>query len=84
MLFFFNELYEYAWHRACHTYKPLWELHKIHHNFHNPSPISVISNHPLDLFVQASPLLVVPFIFPVSQLKDMYIYIFFFSDACFY
>eukprot|EP00160_Parvularia_atlantis_P012547 Unigene2523_Nuclearia_a/m.7807 Unigene2523_Nuclearia_a/g.7807 ORF Unigene2523_Nuclearia_a/g.7807 Unigene2523_Nuclearia_a/m.7807 type:complete len:293 (-) Unigene2523_Nuclearia_a:40-918(-) len=68
LLFFYNEIFQYTWHRMCHTYPLLWNIHKVHHKFHNPSPISVISNHPLDLIVQASPLFVVPFLFPIHDL----------------
>lgn len=67
LLFFFTEIFEYFWHRACHVYPALWKLHKLHHQFHNPSPVSVISNNPLDIFVQASPLLVVPLLFPIHD-----------------
>jgi len=66
-LFLFNEVFQWYWHKLCHENKYLWQLHKIHHKFHNPSPISVISNHPLDIFVQSSPILTVPFLFPIHD-----------------
>ena len=66
-LFLYNEVFQWYWHKCSHEYKFLWQFHKIHHKFHNPSPISVVSNHPVDIFMQSSPILVVPFLFPIHD-----------------
>jgi lathosterol oxidase len=64
-VFFVMEVFEWAFHRACHRNALLWKVHKHHHRYSNPTPFGVMADHPVDMFIKASPLLWIPFLFPI-------------------
>lgn len=58
---------EFLWHHLGHRYSSLWNVHKHHHVFPNPSPFAVIADEPPDQIVRASPLVVIPLLVPTNQ-----------------
>ncbi len=63
---FLVDLFEFLYHRMGHTYDLLWNVHKSHHQFYNPTPFSVIAEDYLDQIVGASPLFLIPLIVPIN------------------
>ena len=60
------DFFEFFYHYLGHRFKVLWEQHKSHHVFFNPSPFAVIADDAPDQFVRSSPLLFIPLLFPVN------------------
>ncbi|KAI9010231.1 hypothetical protein DFJ74DRAFT_772584 [Hyaloraphidium curvatum] len=60
------DLYEMLYHRLGHKTKKGWEVHKMHHIFHNPTVFAVIADEYLDQFVRALPLVLIPLLVPVN------------------
>jgi len=60
-----TEVFEWSFHYASHNTKFLWHYHKKHHLYPNPSPLTVFSDDPLDMWVKSSPMLWIPLLFPV-------------------
>ncbi|CAF4347234.1 unnamed protein product [Rotaria socialis] len=50
-----------------HTIETLWNVHKYHHQFFNPTPFAVIADEYLDQLVRASPLLFLPTMMPINM-----------------
>ena len=44
----------------------MWEVHRSHHKFYNPSPFAVIADEWMDQLVRAAPLLVLPTVMPMN------------------
>lgn len=61
------EIFEWWFHWYSHRNRFLWKFHKKHHQFPNPTPYTVLSDHPVDMWVKSSPLVWVPFLFPISS-----------------
>jgi lathosterol oxidase len=64
-VFLVMEVFEWAFHWACHHNALLWKIHKHHHRYSNPTPFGVMADAPLDMFIKASPILWIPFLFPI-------------------
>ena len=64
-LFLIMEVFEWAFHWACHQNDLLWKIHKHHHRYSNPTPFGVMADQPIDMFIKASPILWIPFLFPI-------------------
>ena len=64
-VFVVMEIFEWAFHWACHHNGLLWKIHKHHHRYANPTSFGVMADQPLDMFIKASPLLWIPFLFPI-------------------
>jgi lathosterol oxidase len=64
-VFVVMEVFEWAFHWACHRNDLLWKIHKHHHRYSNPSPLGVMADQPLDMLIKASPILWIPFLFPI-------------------
>ncbi len=47
-----SELTYYIFHRMCHKYPFLWELHKVHHSAEVLTPLTFVRAHPIDIFCQ--------------------------------
>eukprot|EP00164_Ancoracysta_twista_P002491 GFYU01003310.1.p1 GENE.GFYU01003310.1~~GFYU01003310.1.p1 ORF type:complete len:297 (-),score=109.20 GFYU01003310.1:175-1065(-) len=62
-----SDFVEFYYHRLGHTYKSMWEIHKHHHVFYNPSPFSVIADEYVDQFVRALPLALFPLVMPTNM-----------------
>jgi lathosterol oxidase len=61
-----SDFFEFFYHWCGHYFSFLWQHHRPHHKFFNPSPFAVIADDRLDMFVRASPLLWMPLICPVN------------------
>jgi sterol desaturase/sphingolipid hydroxylase (fatty acid hydroxylase superfamily) len=64
-VFVVMEVFEWAFHWSCHRNDLLWKIHKHHHRYANPTPFGVMSDQPLDMFIKASPIFWIPFLFPI-------------------
>eukprot|EP00922_Rhytidocystis_sp_ex-Travisia-forbesii_P020348 GHVS01029948.1.p1 GENE.GHVS01029948.1~~GHVS01029948.1.p1 ORF type:complete len:305 (+),score=20.67 GHVS01029948.1:419-1333(+) len=62
MLDFFEFLYHYGTHRLS----SLWQFHKYHHTFPNPSPFAVIADEVVDQLVRSSPMVFIPLFLPLN------------------
>lgn len=69
-LFFFIwiscDFYEFLYHYLGHTFDAMWQHHRHHHKFWNPSPFAVIADEYTDQFVRSLPLLVFPLVLPTN------------------
>ena len=45
----------------------MWEFHKAHHVFFNPSPFAVIADEYVDMFMRSSPMLFIPLLVPMNM-----------------
>jgi len=61
------DFFEFFYHYLGHKYASLWEIHKHHHNFFNPSPFAVIADEYPDQFIRASPLFILPLLMPINM-----------------
>jgi lathosterol oxidase len=64
-VFVVMEVFEWAFHWGCHRSDLLWKVHKHHHRYANPTPFGVMADQPLDMFIKASPIFWIPFLFPI-------------------
>ena len=64
-VFVVMEVFEWAFHWACHQSSLLWKIHKHHHRYSNPTPFGVMADNPIDMLIKASPILWIPFLFPI-------------------
>lgn len=60
------DFYEFFYHWLGHTYDSLWEQHKSHHRFYNPTPFATIADDIVDQIFRSAPLLVIPMLFTVN------------------
>ena len=49
----FSDFVEYAYHWVGHRYTAMWDVHKHHHVFYNPSPFAVIADEWMDQFIRS-------------------------------
>ena len=64
-VFLVMEVFEWAFHWACHRVPLLWAVHKHHHRYSNPTPLGVMADQPIDMLIKASPILWIPMLFPI-------------------
>ena len=64
-VFVVMEVFEWTFHWACHRNDLLWKVHKHHHRYANPTPLGVMADQPLDMFIKASPIFWIPLLFPI-------------------
>eukprot|EP01062_Namystynia_karyoxenos_P056741 TRINITY_DN47660_c0_g1_i1.p2 TRINITY_DN47660_c0_g1~~TRINITY_DN47660_c0_g1_i1.p2 ORF type:complete len:325 (+),score=107.74 TRINITY_DN47660_c0_g1_i1:88-975(+) len=62
-----SDFYEFFYHWLGHKVPFLWEQHKHHHTFPNPTPFAVIADEPVDQFVRTLPVLVLPMVAPINM-----------------
>eukprot|EP00038_Savillea_parva_P006551 m.164442 g.164442 ORF g.164442 m.164442 type:complete len:294 (-) comp12424_c0_seq1:229-1110(-) len=65
-VFLVTDFVEWGYHQLGHRYTSMWEVHKHHHKFYNPTPFAVIADEWIDQLVRAMPLLVFPMILPMN------------------
>jgi sterol desaturase/sphingolipid hydroxylase (fatty acid hydroxylase superfamily) len=65
LIWLITEVFEWSFHYLSHNNKYLWAIHKKHHLYPNPTPLTVLSDDPIDMWIKSSPLLWLPFLFPV-------------------
>jgi lathosterol oxidase len=63
---FLVDFFEFFYHRMGHKFDILWNVHKSHHQFFNPTPFSVIAEDYIDQIVGASPLILLPLLVPIN------------------
>lgn len=61
------DAFEFGYHYLGHSVSAMWQVHKHHHRFYNPSPFSVIADEPMDQFVRALPMALFPMVAPVNM-----------------
>jgi lathosterol oxidase len=62
----FTDLVEYGYHWMGHKFSTLWEIHKHHHAFYNPSPFAVIADDWPDQFCRTLPMIMLPAMVPIN------------------
>lgn len=67
LVFLCMEVFEWTFHWACHRNELLWKVHKHHHRYANPTTFGVMADQPFDMLIKASPILWMPFLFPISD-----------------
>eukprot|EP00747_Dinoflagellata_sp_TGD_P210020 gnl/TRDRNA2_/TRDRNA2_83363_c0_seq1.p1 gnl/TRDRNA2_/TRDRNA2_83363_c0~~gnl/TRDRNA2_/TRDRNA2_83363_c0_seq1.p1 ORF type:complete len:381 (+),score=58.08 gnl/TRDRNA2_/TRDRNA2_83363_c0_seq1:100-1242(+) len=84
LVFIISDFFEFFYHYLGHKIPMLWEHHRAHHKFYNPSPFAVIADEMVDQFFRSSPLLVFPLLFPVNiDLLFMQFGVFFYVYGCY-
>jgi len=78
VIWLISDFFEFFYHWCGHYFSYLWQHHKPHHKFNNPTPFAVISDEHLDMFIRASPLLWMPFIAEVHMELMFFQYVVFF------
>jgi len=61
-----SDFWEFAYHYSGHRFACMWNWHRHHHVFFNPTPFAVIADEFGDQFMRASPLLLFPLIMPTN------------------
>ena len=61
------DFYEWFYHYLGHRFAAMWEFHRAHHVFFNPSPFAVIADEYVDQFMRSSPLLIIPLFIPINM-----------------
>ena len=64
-VFLTMEVFEWTFHWACHRVPFLWKVHKNHHRYANPTAFGVMADQPMDMLIKGSPILFIPFLFPI-------------------
>ena len=81
IVWIFTDVYEFLYHWLGHVTRSMWQLHKVHHHFYNPTPFAVIADDPIDQFFRAAPLLFLPYFMPVNidMIFTMFSVLFYFN-----
>jgi lathosterol oxidase len=66
LIWIVSDFYEFFYHHLGHRFMLLWDQHKAHHHFFNPSPFAVIADDAIDQFVRSAPLLIFPLLVPIN------------------
>lgn len=67
MLWVVCDFYEWFYHYLGHRFVIMWEFHRAHHVFFNPSPFAVIADEYVDMMMRSLPLLVIPVVVPIDM-----------------
>jgi len=60
-----TEVFEFGYHYLSHHNRYLMKFHMRHHKYHHPTPLTVLSDDPVDAWVKSSPLLWLPLLLPI-------------------
>ncbi|MBF4518989.1 sterol desaturase family protein [Flavobacterium sp. ANB] len=66
IMMFIHDIYFYFVHRLLHT-KFMWNVHKIHHSSHNPTPWSSFCMHPVEMLLSGGVVAPMIFIIPAHM-----------------
>jgi len=66
LIFVAVDFIEWGWHYMGHRFDVLWEIHRPHHKYFNPTPWAVIADDMPDEIARASPLFLLPMLGPVN------------------
>lgn len=61
------DFFEWFYHYLGHKFVFMWQFHRAHHVFFNPSPFAVIADEYVDMFLRSSPMLIIPLLFPINM-----------------
>jgi len=62
----FTDFVEYAYHWIGHYFHFMWDVHKHHHLFYNPTPFAVIADEWMDQFIRSLPMVALPLMMPTN------------------
>jgi lathosterol oxidase len=62
----FSDFVEYAYHWVGHYFHFMWNVHKHHHVFYNPTPFAVIADEWMDQFIRSMPMVILPMMMPIN------------------
>jgi hypothetical protein len=62
----FSDFTEYGYHWLGHYFHFMWNIHKHHHVFYNPTPFAVIADEWMDQFMRSLPMVILPAIMPIN------------------
>jgi len=62
-----TDLWNWSYHYLGHRYSFMWEVHKHHHVFFNPSPFAVIADEPPDQLVRSAVMGFLPLLMPINM-----------------
>jgi len=66
VVWFGSDFWEFLYHYMGHRFHFMWNWHRHHHVFFNPTPFAVIADEFVDQFWRALPLLVTPLVMPIN------------------
>jgi len=66
-LWIFSDFYEWFYHYLGHRFVFMWQFHKAHHVFFNPTPFAVIADEYVDMIMRSSPMLFIPLLVPIDM-----------------
>lgn len=61
-----TDFYEWGYHNLGHRFTALWQQHRSHHTFANPTPFSVVADDVFDQVVRSAPMLLFTLVMPVN------------------
>jgi lathosterol oxidase len=61
-----SDLWESVYHLIGHSFPFMWNWHRHHHVFFNPTPFAVVADEFMDQFFRALPLVVFPLVMPTN------------------
>ena len=61
-----TDFFEWGWHNISHRFTVLWNIHRYHHHYPNPTPFAVIADLAEDEIVRGSPLFWIPMLMPTN------------------
>lgn len=62
----FSDFVEYGYHWIGHYFHFMWNVHKHHHVFYNPTPFAVIADEWMDQFIRSMPMVILPMMMPIN------------------
>lgn len=66
IIWFVSDFFEWWYHHLGHRFSVMWEQHRHHHKFFNPTPFAVIADEYIDQLARATPLLFFPMVMPCN------------------
>jgi len=67
VLWLFSDWYEWFYHYLGHRFAFMWEFHRAHHVFFNPTPFAVIADEYVDMMARSAPMLFIPLVVPIDM-----------------
>jgi lathosterol oxidase len=67
VLWIWSDFYEWGYHWLGHRFATMWEFHRAHHAFFNPSPFAVIADEYVDMAMRSLPMLAIPLVVPINM-----------------
>jgi lathosterol oxidase len=61
------DFYEWFYHYLGHQFVFMWQFHRAHHVFFNPTPFAVIADEYVDMFMRSLPMFLIPVLIPINM-----------------